>query len=115
LVSRPERIRRSAVRLLGSTGASGTSADKPSANNGLSIAAFALGGISILFFPIIFGPAAIICAGIAKSRKEKLGNAALAVAIGGMVLGFILGALAASAAAATAYAGTVSPVRDLRG
>ena len=61
-----------------------------------SIAAFVLGGIAILFFPIIFGVAGIVCAGVAKSKQESLANAALAVAIGGTILGFILGAIVQS-------------------
>ncbi len=69
----------------------GTAQAKP--GNGLSIAAYVLGAIAILFFPIIFGVAGIICAGFAKSKKEPQANIALAVAIGGTILGFILGAI----------------------
>ena len=61
--------------------------------NAFSISAYVLGGIAILFFPIIFGPAGIACALVARSKKEAQANVALAVAIGGMVLGFILGAI----------------------
>jgi hypothetical protein len=61
-----------------------------------SIVAYVLGGIAVLFFPSIFGPAGIICAIVARSKGEPQANAALAVAIGGTVLGFILGAIVAS-------------------
>ena len=78
------------------SGPTSTSAAGDQTSNGLSIAAFVCGGIAVLFFPIIFGPIAIICAGLAKGRNERLANAALAVAIGGTVLGFILGYAVAS-------------------
>jgi tetrahydromethanopterin S-methyltransferase subunit C len=45
----------------------------------------------VLFLPILFGPAGIVCAGIAVSKGDKLGKPALAVAIIGMIVGFILG------------------------
>lgn len=57
----------------------------------LTILGFVFGVIAILFFPIILGPAAIICAGIGMSKGDPLGRWALAVAIGGTVLGFVLG------------------------
>jgi hypothetical protein len=61
-----------------------------------SIAAYVLGGIAVLFFPIIFGPAAIICGVVARTKNEPQANIGLAVAIGGTVLGFILSAIVAS-------------------
>lgn len=66
-----------------------------SAGNGLSIAAIVLGVISILVLPIILGPAAIICGGIALSRKEPLGKIGLIVGVVGMIAGFILGVIVA--------------------
>ena len=59
----------------------------------LTILGFIFGAISILFFPIILGPAGIICAGIGMSKGDPLGKWALAVAIGGMVAGFVIGYL----------------------
>lgn len=62
-------------------------------SNVLSIWAFVLGGIALWIFPIVFGPAAIVCASIGKSKRERLSSAALGVAIGGTVGGMIIGAL----------------------
>lgn len=64
-----------------------------SGSNGFSITAMVLGGISILFFPIILGPMAIIFAGVAMSKRESQAKLAMGIAVGGMVLGFGLGAL----------------------
>jgi hypothetical protein len=61
--------------------------------NTFSIIAIALGGVGFLLLPIILGPAAIILAVIAKTKKEKLANVALAVGILGTVIGMILGAI----------------------
>jgi hypothetical protein len=55
--------------------------------------AIVLGGVGFLLLPIILGPAAIILAVIAKTKKEKLANVALAVGILGTVIGMILGAI----------------------
>lgn len=63
------------------------------AGNGLSTAAIVCGVIAILFFPILLGPAGIICAGIALSRGEPRASLGMTIAVGGMVLGFILGAV----------------------
>jgi len=43
--------------------------------------------------PILVGGAAITCAVIARNRKETRAPAALAVAVGGTVAGFILSAI----------------------
>lgn len=56
----------------------------------LSVSAIVLGVISVLFFPIILGPIGIVLAAVAKSRGERLANVALAVAIIGPILGFVL-------------------------
>ena len=48
------------------------------------------GLIAVLFFPIIFGVAAIVLAGIAKSKHERLSTIALVVAIG-TIAGFAIG------------------------
>lgn len=63
-----------------------------------SIIAIVLGGLSLLFLPIILGPAAIILAVIAKSKQEKLATTALVVAILGTVVGIILGVIIGVAA-----------------
>jgi hypothetical protein len=49
------------------------------------------GALAVVVLPILFGPAAIICAGIAKSRHQPLANVALGVSIAGTVAGFVLG------------------------
>ena len=59
----------------------------------LTILGFVFGGISLLFFPIILGPAGIICAAVAMSKGDPLARWALGVAIAGMVLGFVIGYL----------------------
>jgi hypothetical protein len=69
----------------------------PGAGNVLSIIAMVCGGIAILFFPIFIGVAGIVCAVIAKVRKENLSTVALGVSIGGTLLGVVL-ALALSSA-----------------
>jgi hypothetical protein len=71
------------------------SESQPSTNssNTLSIISIVLGGVSFLILPIVLGPAAIILAVIAKSKKEKLANIALAVGILGTVIGMFLGAI----------------------
>jgi len=58
-----------------------------------SILAIVCGVVAILVLPIIFGPIGIILAVVANRRGEPLWKIALGVAIGGMVLGFILGAV----------------------
>lgn len=64
-----------------------------SSSNTFSILGISFGAISFLFFPILFGPAAIILSTIAKTKNERLANVALAVSILGIVIGFILGAI----------------------
>ena len=58
-----------------------------------SVIALILGGLSFLLFPILFGPAAIILAVIAKKKGESLANVALTVGIVGAVSGMIIGAI----------------------
>lgn len=64
-----------------------------SSNNTFSILGISFGAISFLFLPILFGPAAIILAVIAKTKNERLSNIAITVSILGLVIGFILGAI----------------------
>lgn len=59
----------------------------------LSILGFVFGAIAVLFVPILFGPAGIVCAGIATAKGDRLGKPALVVAIVGMIVGFVLGAV----------------------
>jgi hypothetical protein len=61
-----------------------------------SILAIVCGVVAILILPIIFGPIGIILAVVANRRGEPLWKIALGVALGGMVLGFILGAIVLS-------------------
>ena len=63
--------------------------------NGFSIAALVLGGIAVLLW--ILGLVAIVCAVVARTRKEPWSNAALGVAIGGTVLGVLVAAAFSSA------------------
>jgi hypothetical protein len=61
--------------------------------NVFSIVGMSLGGISILFLPILFGPIAIGLSIAALVKKEKLGGLALGLSIGGTTMGMILGFL----------------------
>lgn len=67
-------------------------------SNTLSIVSFVLSAVAVFFLPIVFGVAAIICGGVAVSRKERLGKIALGVSIAATLLGFALGALVFAAA-----------------
>jgi len=62
-------------------------------SNTLSILGISFGAISFIFFPILFGPAAIIISVIAKTKEERLANIAITVSILGTLIGFILGAI----------------------
>jgi hypothetical protein len=61
-----------------------------------SIIAIICGVLAILILPIVFGPVGIALALVGRSRREPLWKVALGVAIGGMVLGFVLGAIVLS-------------------
>jgi hypothetical protein len=61
-----------------------------------SILAIICGILAILILPIIFGPVGIILAVVGQRRGEQLWKVALGVAVGGMVLGFVLGAVVQS-------------------
>ena len=65
--------------------------------NTFSIIAMVLGGISLLFLPIILGPIAIVLSIVAKNKKEKLATVALSIAIVGTVLGMVIGAIVGAA------------------
>jgi hypothetical protein len=62
-----------------------------------SLAAIVCGALAVLFVPIVLGPLGMIFAGIALSKKEPRGALGMGIAIGGMVVGFILSALMYSA------------------
>jgi hypothetical protein len=68
-------------------------------SNVLSIVAFVLSAVAVLFLPIFFGPAAIIAAVVALVRKERLAKIAIIVAIVATVVGFVLGAIVQNAMA----------------
>lgn len=71
--------------------------NQAAASNLFSTIAFVCAGLALLgglavFAPLstIFGIAAIICAVVALTRKERLGAFAIGAAIGGLILGWIL-------------------------
>ena len=61
-----------------------------------SILAMVCGVLAILMLPIAFGPIGAILAIVAQRRGEPLWKVGLGVALGGMVLGFVLGAIVLS-------------------
>jgi hypothetical protein len=61
-----------------------------------SILAMVSGVLAILAIPILFGPIGIVLAVVANRKSEPLWKVGLAVAIVGMLLGFILGYLSLS-------------------
>jgi hypothetical protein len=61
-----------------------------------SILAMVSGVVAIFILPILFGPIGIVLAVVANRRAEPLWKVALAVAVGGMIVGFILGYLVLS-------------------
>ena len=69
------------------------SPQRTSTSNLFSILAIVFGAVAVLFLPIVFGVAAIVLAGIAISKKERLAKIAMVVAVVGTVAGFILGAI----------------------
>src|SRR4051794_14944189 len=58
-----------------------------------SILAMVCGVLAILIVPIVFGPIGVILAVVAQRRGEPLWKVGLGVALGGMILGFVLGAI----------------------
>ena len=65
----------------------------PVPENKFSTWAIVLGCIALLVLPIVLGPAALVLAGIALSKKEPRGTVAMVVAVLGTVGGFALGLL----------------------
>ena len=64
---------------------------KPS--NRLSIIAFVLAGVALFILPVVFGVAGIAVGAAAKRRDERLGRAAMIVAIVATLLSMIVGAV----------------------
>ena len=62
-----------------------------------STLAIVFGAVSVIFLPIVFGPAAIVLAVIGIVKKERLAPVGLAVGILGMIVGLFLGAVFAAA------------------
>lgn len=70
-----------------------TGSQSTSGSNLFSILAIVFGAVAVLFLPIVFGIAAIVLAGVALSKKERLAKTAMVVAVVGTVAGFVLGAV----------------------
>ena len=64
--------------------------------NTLSLLAMIFAGVSVLFFPILFGPAAFVLGILAVVKKEKNGVLALVLSIVLPIVGFVLGAVVAT-------------------
>lgn len=62
-------------------------------SNTFSTIAIVLGALAVLFLPIVLGPIGIVMSAIGFTKKEPRAPIGLGVAIGGTVLGMILGAL----------------------
>ena len=69
----------------------------PAPSNTFSTWAIVVGCLALLFLPILLGPAALLLAGIALSKKEPRATVAMVVAVVGTVGGFALGALVVAA------------------
>lgn len=93
-VQQPTNINQATVPQQVPTQPTALPADQPAnPGNVYSIIGMSLGGVSILFFPILFGPIAIGFSIAALVKKEKLGGLALGLSIGGTTIGMILGFL----------------------
>lgn len=71
-----------------------TRAPVSSAARVCSILAIVFGVVAVVFFPIIFGVAAIVLGLIGYRGDQRLGRTALIVAVAGTVLGLLLAYLA---------------------
>ena len=60
--------------------------------NTMSLLAMIFAGVSVLFFPILFGPVAFVLGIIAVVQKEKNGVLALILSIVLPIVGMVLGA-----------------------
>jgi len=64
------------------------------AANPFSLVAIILGLVAVLFFPILLGPVGIVLGIVGRSRREPWAVAGITVAIVGMIVGLVLGAMA---------------------
>jgi hypothetical protein len=81
------------VQLKVATNPSGGKMAETNQSNTFSILAIVLGGLALLIFPILFGPAAIVLGVVGLVKKERLAPIGLTVGILGMLLGMFIGAL----------------------
>ena len=61
--------------------------------NTLSIIAFVMAGIALLFVPPLFGIAGIVLSSIGISKGERLAKLALGLSVAGLILGLVIGYL----------------------
>lgn len=61
--------------------------------NKLSTLAIIFAAVSVLFFPILFGPAALVLGIIATVKKEPRGVLALILSIVLPIIGMVIGAM----------------------
>jgi uncharacterized membrane protein HdeD (DUF308 family) len=66
--------------------------------NTFSILAIVFAGVSLLFLPIVFGPAALVLGIIGTVKKEKLGVLGLVLGIVLPIIGFVIGFVVAAQA-----------------
>ena len=62
-------------------------------SNKLSTLAIIFAAVSVLFFPILFGPAALVLGIIATVKKEPRGVLALILSIVLPIIGMVIGAM----------------------
>ena len=62
-------------------------------SNKLSTLAIIFAAVSVLFFPILFGPAALVLGIIATVKKEPRGILALILSIVLPIIGMVIGAM----------------------
>jgi len=65
-------------------------------SNKLSTLAIIFAAVSVLFFPILFGPAALVLGIIATVKKEPRGVLALILSIVLTIVGMVIGAMYAT-------------------
>jgi len=63
-----------------------------------TIISFVMAGISVLFAPILFGPAGIILGIVGRSKGDPLGTWAIVASVVGMIAGFALAVAVMNAA-----------------
>lgn len=60
-------------------------------SSSFSTAAFVLGGLAVLIFPIILGPLGIVLGAVGKSKGEELAVASMIAALAGTIVGMWIG------------------------